>query len=188
MVVSGIEGSSSIHVFDMYILKTVLWSQRIGGPEGVCSNKIHNLAMIHSFTSIRRVKFKALSYGQKWLNYLLKNMLADFAGCTKSLRRLSFANSGLGDTRFQILVRSKSMCVIFGCPAWSACSAEGIGFNLCKQDALQVLVPFWYYKWIRTKSDAGKKYARMCPSTHFELIRMWANRSQCAVYCQHCQG
>jgi hypothetical protein len=54
--------------------------------------------------------------------------------------------------------------------------------------ALQLLVPFHFQtNECIMKSDAGKKSPRMCPSTHFEFLRMRANRSQCAFHCQHRQ-
>lgn len=107
--------------------------------------------------------------------------LVDITGCTKTLRQVSFANSGLGDTRFQILVRCKNIYSKLNL----ILDKHILMIQLIQQPCIARHCSFLIFQVYSCERNAGKKSSRMSPSTNSELIKMRTNGSKCAICCQH---
>ena len=75
---------------------------------------------------------------------------AAMAGSTRTLRRLSFSNCGLGDTKFQILVRptsTRNICIHID---WCSCTVQGLSYTFCLPEMWSTCV-LWFGKHLSTQ-------------------------------------
>lgn len=90
------------------------------------------------------------------------------AGSTRTLRRLSFSNCGLGDTKFQILVRpsTRDICIQID---WCSCTRIIIYF-LLSRDVIHMCTVVWQTLFRRTWNPQPCNYLSTNRTNAFVLL------------------